>query len=156
MMHSCNLTPIALYQTAAQKPATGAQAPTIHISVNALSFSDAIFAPVRQTGVWRWAQLGIQEEAIMRNGKMGFSAAGQAWMAWPTDVAQTAVAVIARTRQEWASRGDASSSPDEIDVDRTRIGHPLFRLARDAKTSSGRRAQRVRAGSRRRQLMAIA
>jgi len=86
----------------------------------------------------------------MDDEEMGFAAAGQAWMAWPTDVEQTAVAVIARTRREWASRGNPSPAPDETDVDRAGFAHPLFRLALDANSSRSGRARGIRARSRRR------
>ena len=84
----------------------------------------------------------------MTDGEMGLSAAGQAWIAWPTDVGQTAVAVIAKTRLEWVSRGNASLSPDETDVDRTRFAHPLFRLSLDAKSSRSGRERGIGARSR--------
>ena len=86
----------------------------------------------------------------MTDGEMGLSAAGQAWIAWPTDVGQTAVAVIATTRHAWALRGKASPSLDETDVDRTQFAHPLFRLALDANSSKFGRARGIRARSRRR------
>ena len=68
------------------------------------------------------------------------------WMVWPIDVLQRALAVIATTRYEWASRGAA----DEPVVDRGRFAHPLFRLALDANSSSAGRARAIRARSRRR------
>ena len=86
----------------------------------------------------------------MTNGTMGFSRDGQEWMGWPTDFEQTAVAVIAKTRDEWASRGNASPSPDETDVDRTRCAHPLFRLALDANSSRAGRARGIRTRAMRR------
>lgn len=76
-----------------------------------------------------WARRDNQEELIMTDEDLGFAAAGQAWMAWPTEIGQNAVAVIARTRDEWASRASVSSSPDEIEDDGTRFARPLFRLA---------------------------
>lgn len=77
-------------------------------------------------------------------------AAGGVWMAWPTDVAHTAVAVIERTRLEWVGRGNASPSSDETGVDRTRFAHPLFRLALDARSSRTGRERAVHARARRR------
>jgi hypothetical protein len=86
----------------------------------------------------------------MTGGEMGFSRDGQDWMGWPTDLGQTAVAVIAKTREEWASRGNASPSPGETDVDRTRCAQPLFRLALDANSSRAGRARGIRARAMRR------
>lgn len=91
---------------------------------------------------------GTQREMIMDDEDSGFSAAGQAWMAWPTDVGQTAAAVIAITRHEWNSRGNGSPSPDEVDAGRTRFKRPLFRLVLDAQSSrpGATRTNRARSG----------
>ena len=78
----------------------------------------------------------------------GIAPAEREWMGWPTDVRQSALAVIATTRYEWASRGAA----DEPVVDRARFAHPLFRLALDAKSSNAGRARGIRARARRRAL----
>jgi hypothetical protein len=68
----------------------------------------------------------------MINRERGFPPADRKWMGWPTDVRQRALAVIAKTRYEWASRG----ATDEPVVDRPRFAHPLFELALDAESSS--------------------
>ncbi len=74
----------------------------------------------------------------------------RAWRGWPTDLAQTATAVIERTRQVWVSRGNDSILPDEAGANSPSFAHPLFTLIMDARSSSARRARRMRARSRRR------
>ena len=91
-----------------------------------------------------------QEEKLVKDKVCGIWAAGQVWMAWPTDVARTAVAVIEKTRLEWVARGNESRSSGETDVDRTRFAHPLFRLALNAMSSRSGRERVVRARARRR------
>ena len=68
--------------------------------------------------------------------EMDFSVAGQAWMAWPTEFAQTAAAVIAKTRHAWAPRAQASRALDHTGVDSTRFVQPLFGLAPDENDGS--------------------
>jgi hypothetical protein len=53
--------------------------------------------------------------------------------AWPADMAKTIAAIIAVTRSEWMSQGQASPALDEMETDRARIVHPQFGLALDAK-----------------------
>jgi len=77
----------------------------------------------------------------MMHGKFAFSAAGQTWMAWPTDVERNAVAVIDTTRREWFSRGSTLHAPDADEGDRAQFAHPAFRRARDAKNSRSGRAR---------------
>ena len=69
----------------------------------------------------------------MTDGDMEVWTVGQDWTGWPTDLVQAAVAVIAKTRQEWVSRGYASASPGGSSVNGTRYADALFRFAADAK-----------------------
>jgi hypothetical protein len=88
----------------------------------------------------------MQKELIMIYQNGGFPPADRDWMAWPIELRQSALAVIATTRCEWALRGAA----DEPCAARARIAHPLFKLALDAKSSGAVRARALRARSRRR------
>jgi hypothetical protein len=88
----------------------------------------------------------MQKELIMINREGGFLSAEREWMAWPIELRQRALEVIATTRCAWALQGAA----DEPCADRVRIAHPLFRLALDAKSSGAARARALRARSRRR------
>lgn len=82
--------------------------------------------------------------------EMELWAVGESWMGWPTDVGQTAVAVIAKTREAWALQGNASPLPAATVINRTEFDHPSFGLALDAKVSLSGRAGGIRARSRRR------
>ncbi|HEY5291457.1 MAG TPA: hypothetical protein VIJ43_04000 [Burkholderiales bacterium] len=68
------------------------------------------------------------------------------WMGPPIDIRQSALAVIATTRHEWALR----AAGDDPVGDFGRFAHPLFRLALDAMSSSAGRARVGRVRSRRR------
>jgi hypothetical protein len=77
------------------------------------------------------------------------------WMEWPVDVRpndlrQSALAVIATTRYQWASGASASSEFDGFGFDSKLSLHPLLRRDFDAKRSSAGGARAVRARSRRR------
>jgi hypothetical protein len=74
----------------------------------------------------------------------------RAWRGWPTDIGQTAAAIIDRTRLEWVSRRNDFAMPDEAGANSASFAHPLFTLIMDARSSSARRARRMRARSRRR------
>ncbi len=61
--------------------------------------------------------------------EMDFPAADHAWQAWPTELGRTAEAVIALTRQAWASRGNESPSSEGTGVKRDGFAHPLVGIA---------------------------
>jgi hypothetical protein len=113
----------------AEKPVRVARPATIHISVNAVSFSAAILGLPWRTGVaWSWPRPDIQMELIMINQDREFPPADREWMDWPTEVLQRALSVIAITQYEWALRG----ATDEPVANRARFAQPLISLAQDA------------------------
>jgi len=82
----------------------------------------------------------------MINQFSAFPPADLEWMAWPTDMRQRALEVIATTRNEWVSQGVVA----EPVADRARFVRRLFGLELDARSSSAARARGIRARSRRR------
>lgn len=90
------------------------------------------------------------KEQIMIEQETNFPRVERTWRGWPTDLGQTATAVIERTRQVWVSRRNDFILPDAAGANSASFVHPLFTLIMDARSSSARRARRLRARSRRR------
>ena len=82
----------------------------------------------------------------MKDDEIGIEGASQAWMNWPTDLGQTAIAVIAKTRGEWLPRGSLSPLSKNDQDNGTGCGHSVLRLVPDAISDGpeGPRGTRVR------------
>ena len=120
---------------------------TVHTCVKVLSFSAVILGLARRTCFgWSSPRPNIRKEMIMFDRERDLSPADDEAILWPSDILQSAFAVIATTRYEWASRGGV----DDTAEDRTCFADPLFRLGLDAVSSRAGRARGVRARARRR------
>lgn len=85
---------------------------------------------------------------IEQNG--GVEPAEREWTGWPAHIRQRALAIIATTRCEWTSHGNATPLTAAPEPARGMPAQFLFRIVQDAKSSRAGRVRRLRVRARRR------